>query len=81
MGDPNDEDFEINATHLSQRRMKHFASTLNHFWSRWRTESQRKPSKLSQCKKATHSPHVSTEDIVIVRIDSLLQGLWKLGKS
>ena len=35
--DPEDEDFEVNASQLT-KRMKHFASVLNHFWRQWRSE-------------------------------------------
>ena len=34
--DPGDEDFEVNASQLT-KRMKHFASVLNHFWRCWRS--------------------------------------------
>ena len=35
--DPEDEEFEVDATHL-QKRVKHLASVLNHFWTQWRAE-------------------------------------------
>ena len=35
--DPGDEDLEVNASQLI-KRMKHFASVLNHFSRRWRSE-------------------------------------------
>ena len=80
--DPDDEDFEVNASQL-KRRMKHFANVLNHFWKRWRTEylsELRECHQYSAAKKTSHHPSVSCGDIVIVHDESIPRGFWKLGQ-
>ena len=37
LDDHEDYEFEVDAAHL-QKRAKHLASVLNHFWHRWRAE-------------------------------------------
>eukprot|EP00731_Ephydatia_muelleri_P014947 Em0008g667a len=80
--DPDDEDFEVNASQL-KRRMKHLANVLNHFWKRWRTEylsELRECHQYSAAKKTSHHPSVSCGDIVIVHDESIPRGFWKLGQ-
>ena len=79
--DPEDEDFEISASQLT-KRLKHLASVLNHFWTRWRFEYL---SELREChqytaRKNANVPRVNQGDIVIVHDDALPRGHWKLGK-
>ena len=78
--DPDDEDFEVNASQL-KRRMKHLANVLNHFWKRWRTEylsELRECHQYSAAKKTSYHPSVSCGDIVIVHDESIPRGFWKL---
>ena len=79
--DPADEDYEIGTSQLN-KRMKHLANVLNHFWKRWRSEylSELRESHCYIAKKAARSSNVKEGDIVIVHDDSLPRGLWKLGR-
>ena len=79
--DPDDEDFEVNASQLT-RRMKHLSNVLNHFWSRWRSEylNELRESHRYVAKKNSRSPHVTKGDVVIVQYDALPRGFWKLGR-
>ncbi len=80
--DPNDEDFEINASQLT-KRMKHLANLIDHFWKRWRLEylSELRERHQYQAKKnPTSVPNIKKGDIVIVHDESLPRGLWKLGR-
>ncbi len=43
--DPDDKDFEISPSQLSER-MKHLANVFDHFWRRWRLEYL---SELREC--------------------------------
>ncbi len=78
--DPNDEDFEINASQLT-KRMKHLANLIDHFWKQWRPEylSELRERHQYQAKKnPTSVPNIKKRDIVIVHDESLPRGLWKL---
>ena len=79
--DPEDEDFEVDASHL-QKRVKHLARVLNHFWKRCRAEylNELRESHHHSAKKTPDASHVSKGDVVIVHDDSLPCGLWKLGR-
>ena len=79
--DPDDNDFEIDASQLT-KRMRHLASILNHFWRRWRLEylNELRESHHYQAKKASHTPHVTKGDIVIIHDRALPRGFWKLGR-
>ena len=81
MCDPEDEDFEVNASQLT-RRMKHLAGVLTHFWKRWRSEylSELREAHSYSAKKTLCRPHVSVGDVVVVHDDTLPRGLWKLGR-
>ena len=81
VGDPDDEEFEVDATHL-QRRIKHLSGVLGHFWKRWRAEYliELRDVHRYSAKNTPHTSHVSQGDIVIVHDDSLPRGLWKLGR-
>ena len=73
--DPEDEDFEISASQLT-KKLKHLASVLNHFWSRWRFKCL---SELREChqytaKKIAHVSRVNKGDIFIVHDDALPRG-------
>ena len=72
MCDPDDEDFEVNASQLT-RRMKHLSNVLNHFWSRWRSEylNELRESHRYVAEKNSRSPHVTKGDVVIVHDDAL----------
>lgn len=78
--DHGDEDFEVDASQLT-KRMKHFASVLNHFWRRWRSEylNELRESHRHGTKNGRDS-HVATGEMVIVHDESLPRGLWKLGR-
>ena len=66
------------------RRMKHLNNTLNHFWSRWRSEylnelrevHYHSVRKISEKKQ----PGLSVGEVVIVHDEHLPRGLWKLGR-
>ena len=64
------------------RRTKHLACTLNHFWKRWRTEYLTKLRKSH--RQSTHDcstkPPIKEGDVVVVHDESLPRGLWKLGR-
>lgn len=79
--DPDDEDFEIDASKLT-RHMKHLASVLNHFWKRWRSEylAELRESHRYASKKMVRASGVNKGNIVIVHDDSLPRGYWKLGR-
>lgn len=81
LSDPDDEDFEVNASKLT-KRMKHLASVLNHFWKRWRSEylAELRESHRYAAKKTAHASSVKVGDIVIVHDDALPRGFWKLGR-
>ena len=67
MCDPDDEDFEVNASQL--KRMQNLANVLNHFWKRWRTEylnEIRECHRYSAAMKTSPHRSVSCGDIVIV---------------
>ena len=80
-GDPGDEEFEVDATHL-QRRIRHLSGVLGHFWKQWRAEylNELREAHPYSAKNEPHTSHVSQGDVVIVNDDSLPQGLWKLGR-
>ena len=74
------EDFTIYSSQLD-RRSKHLANTLNHFWKRWRTEyltELRESHRRSTHDCLTKTP-IKEGDVVAVHDVSLHQGLWKLG--
>lgn len=79
--EPGDEDFEVDSNQL-QKRVKHLATVLNHFWKRWRSEylSELRESHRQSSKKAASHPSISKGDIVIVHDDALPRGFWKLGR-
>ena len=81
--DPYDEEFEVDAAHL-QRRAKHLASVLNHYWHQWRAEylNELRDGHRYTAKRTPGASHqqVSKGDIVIVHDESLPRGLWKLGR-
>ena len=78
---PDDEDFTIDSSQLD-RRSKHLANTLNHFWKRWRTEyltELRESHRQSNHDSSTKYP-IKVEGVVVVHDESLPRGLWKLGR-
>ncbi len=79
--DPDDKDFAVDSSQIT-RRMKHLNNTMNHFWSRWRTEYllELRESHSQSMKKSPSCPQVAVGDVVIVHDDSLPRGLWKLGR-
>ena len=78
--EPGDEDIEVSASKLT-KRMKHFASVLNHFWRRWRSEylNELRESHRHGAKN-TRNTHIANGEVVIVHDDFLPYGLWKLGR-
>ena len=71
--DPDDGDYEVNATVLT-RRMKHLASVLNHFWKRWRSEYLNELRESHRfMAKTPRVPALSIGDIVIVHDETALE--------
>ena len=79
---PDDEEFVLN-THQLTPRMKHLASTLNHFWNRWRSEylnELRETHSYTARKQTKKKPVVTIGDVVVIHNEHLPHVLWKLGK-
>ena len=78
-----DEEFSLN-NNLLNRRMKHLANVLNHFWSRWRNEylsELREVHSYTARRQVQGKPTaVAVGDVVVVHDEHLPRGLWRLGK-
>ena len=83
LDDLEDGEFSQDPSHLT-RRMKHLSNTLNHFWTRWRSEylSELREAHSYTARRLSkgQSSSVSIGDVVIVHDEHLPRGLWKLGK-
>ena len=63
--DPDDEEFSVDSP-LLMKLMRHFSSTLNHFWNRWRIKYllELRESHWQSMKKSPKHPQVAVGDIV-----------------
>jgi len=77
-----DSDFQVEVCRKTvNQRMKHLNFTLNHFWKRWRTEyllQLREYHSYSKSGVKNREPRVG--EVVLLRSDSKLRGLWKLAR-
>ena len=80
---PDDEDFSVDSVQLT-RRVKYLNNTLNHFWSRWRTEylNELREAHAHSVRKShvAKKSDIAVGDVVIVHDEQLPRGLWKLGR-
>ena len=77
-----DSEFRVDVCHETvNQRMRHLNCTLNHFWRRWRTEYL---LQLREChsydKSGVKNREPKVGEVVLLRSDSKLRGLWKLAR-